>query len=126
VTSTLRDNVPRPRSVTYAISCFGVALVVGVAILAFPWGLPLQAFFTLLIIGFLIFNSARRRNWGRWTLTILTIAALTTTWPLLHYQLTYNLILGVATAAQISLELLGCCLLFLPQSGRWYGASRLP
>ncbi len=111
----------RPRPIVYAAWCFAVSLVIGAAILGFGWGFPLQAWLSLLIIGFLIFHAARRRNWARWILTIVALTFLVITWDLVLFQLTYSALMGTATVTQLTLELLGCCLLFLPQSGRWYG-----
>jgi len=110
----------KPRIVTYAIWCFSVSLLIGSAILAFSWGFPVQALLTFLAIGLLIFSSARRHNWARWVLTMITIASFILMWTIIGFQLTYSPLIGAATAIQICLEVIGCTLLFLPLSNRWY------
>jgi hypothetical protein len=111
---------PRPRTVAYAIWCLSISLLIGTGILGFGWEFPQQAFLTFLIIGFLVFQVARGRNWARWILTIITATSLVLMWSLIRFQLTYSLPTGVATVIQVCLEVIGCGLLFLPQSNRWY------
>ena len=111
---------PRPRPVVYATWCFTISLLIGASILGFGWGFPVQAWLSLLIVGSLIFLVSRRHNWARWILTIVTITFLVLTWDLVRFQFTYTLFMGTATFVQFSLELLGCCLLFVPRSSSWY------
>jgi hypothetical protein len=116
--------VPRPLTVTYAVRCLSASLLVGAGILAFAWEFPEIALVVVLVIAFLIFQCYRGRDWARWTLTIVTMASLLDTWSLIRFQLGYGVIVGGATVVQILLELLGCLLLFLPASHRWYRRSR--
>ena len=110
----------RHRSVTFAVGALSVALALGAAILWLGWQVPLVALVSLLIVGGLIFAVARRQNWARWTLAILTIASTVLTRSLVQYQLTYHVLVPMATVAQLTLEAVGLYLLFRPAAGRWY------
>jgi hypothetical protein len=112
-----------PRSVTLAVGALSVALLLGVAILAFGWRVPLVALATFVIVGSLIFSAARRHNWARWALAILTLATFALTWSLVRFQLTFGVVVPIATVAQIALEVVGFYLLFRPAAGRWYSAT---
>jgi hypothetical protein len=109
-----------PPTVRYAVGGLAISLLIGTAILGFGWGFPPQAVLTFVVIGFLIVQVARRRNWARWILTIVTIASLVLMNSLIRFQLTYSLLTGTATVSQILLEVVGCVLLFVPSAGRWY------
>lgn len=113
----------RPRSVTVAVGSLSIALLLGVAILGFGWRVPVVALSTFLVVGSLIFSAARRHTWARWALAILTIVAFAMTWPLVRFQLTYGIVVPIATVAQIALETVGLYLLFRPAAGRWYRHS---
>ena len=117
---TPRVTDQRPRSVTLAVGALSIALLLGVAILGFGWRVPVVAVSTFLIVGGLIFAAARRHNWARWVLAILTIMVLVLTWPLVRFQLTYGLVVPIATVVQITLEAAGLILLFRPAAGRWF------
>jgi hypothetical protein len=114
----------RPRTAIFAIWCFGLALFIGTGLIAFAWGFYRQAGLTFLGIGLLIVFAARRQNWARWILTIVTIVSLIMMWPLIRFQLTYGPMVAVATCVQIVLEILGCLLLFLPSSNGWYRGTQ--
>jgi hypothetical protein len=114
----------RPPTATFAIWCFALALFIGCGLIAFAWGFYRQAGLTFLTIGVLIVLVARRQNWARWTLTIVTIASLIMMWPLIRFQLTYGTAVAAATCVQIMLEILGCILLFLPRSSGWYRGTQ--
>ena len=116
----LSPDAGRPRSVTLAICLLSVALLLGVAILGFGWRVPVVALATFLIVGALILGIARRHNWARWVLAILTIVVLVLTWSLVRFQLTFGIVVPIATVAQITLEAAGLVLLFCPAAGRWY------
>jgi hypothetical protein len=111
----------RPPSVTFAVCAMSVALLIGVSILYFGWVFPGIALGTLVIIGALIVGVARRSNWARWTLTLITVGTVLMTLPIVRFQLGYSLLVGVATGAQLLLEGAGCVLLFRPAAARWYG-----
>ena len=113
----------RPRSVTVAVGSLSIALLLGVGILDFGWRVPVVALSTVLVVGALIFSAARRHNWARWALAILTIAAFALTWPLMRFQLTFRVVVPIATVVQITLETVGLYLLFRPAAGRWYRHS---
>jgi hypothetical protein len=111
----------RPRSVTLAVRLLSIALLLGVAILGFGWRVPVVALSTFLVVGWLIFSAARRHNWARWALALLTIVAFAMTWSLVRFQLTYGIVVPLATVAQVTLEAVGFYLLFRPAAARWYG-----
>jgi hypothetical protein len=110
----------RPREVTVAVAAFGAALLIGFAILQFGWRVPRVALATLALVGALIVGVARRQNWARWALLVLTVVSLIMTWPLLSVQLTYGVLVPLATITQLVLEAVGFTLLFRPAAGRWY------
>ena len=118
--TALGPDRPAPRTVTGALACFIISLLIGVEILAGPWDLPLQGLFTLLLVGFFIVQSARRRNWARWVLAIMTITTLVGLRAIYRLQLEADRLLAAATATQLILEMAACVLLFLPSSGRWF------
>ena len=111
----------RPPSVTLAVYAQGLALLLGLAILVFGWRVPWVALATLVIVGSLILAVARRHGWARWALLALTLVALYFTSPLLRVQLTYGVLVPIATIVQLALETVGFVLLFRPAAGRWYG-----
>ena len=111
----------RPPSVTLAVYAQCVALLLGLAILVFGWDVPWVALATLVIVGGLILGVARGHNWARWTLLALTLVASDLTSPLLRVQLTFGVLVPVATIIQLALEAVGFVLLFRPAAGRWYG-----
>lgn len=120
---TTRSDGPsrsRPAGVTVSIAALAIALLLGVAILAFGWGEPLVALVTGVVVGGLIVGAALRRNWARWALVVLTIVATATSWPLLRIQLSYGIVVPAATVVQFVLELLGLILLFRPVASAWY------
>ena len=96
-----------------------VALVLGVVIL-FGWGVPKIALAALLIIGILIWAIAWRQNWARWTLAAVTVISFAFTFEIIRFQMTYGILLPLATAAQFVLEIVGFYLLFRPAAARWY------
>jgi hypothetical protein len=114
----------RPLSVTLGIAALTLALGLGVAILAWGWDTPLVALVTLALVGSLIVGTARGHNWARWALTLLTAAALVLMFPVVRFQLTYGVLLPLATATQLALELVGCYLLFRAPGGAWYRRGR--
>jgi hypothetical protein len=114
----------RPRSITLAVYAQSLALVLGLAILVFGWKVPWVALATCVIVGSLIVAVARRHNWARWALLSLTLVALFMTSPLLKVQLTFGVLVPVATVVQLALEVMGFVLLFRPAAGRWYRGSR--
>ncbi len=103
-----------------AVYALTLALALGAGILAFAWHYPTIALITIGVIGPLIFGVARGRNWARWTLALLTIAGLILTWPIVRFQLSYAVIVPLATAVQLALEALGLFLMFRPAAGRWF------
>lgn len=103
-----------------------VALLLGLAILGFGWRVPEVAVAALVIVGGLIFGAARRQNWARWVLAILTVVVLVMTWSLIRIQLTFGIVVPIATVAQIALEAAGLYLLFRPDAGRWYRHVQAP
>ena len=110
----------RPRSVTLAVYSQSFALLIGLAILVFGWKVPWVAAATLVIVGSLIFGAARRRSWARWTLLALTLLALWFTTPLLRVQLSYGVLVPVATIVQYAFEAVGFVLLFGSEATRWF------
>ena len=110
----------RPRSVTLAVGALSIALLIGVAILWFGWRVPTVALVALVLVGGLIFGTARRRNWARWTLVILTITSTVLTQSFVRFQLTFGVLVPIATVAQLTLEAVGLWLLFRPDARRWY------
>jgi hypothetical protein len=110
----------RPPSVTLAVYALSLALLLGVAILGFGWGYPSIALITLVTIGGLILGVARRHNWARWALLVVTVLALALTWPVVRFQLTYGVVLPLATVVQLALEAVAFVLLFRPPARRWY------
>lgn len=110
----------RPRSVTLALGAMSIALLIGVSILHFGWRVPVVALVSFVLVGALIFGAARRRNWARWTLAILTIVSTVLTQSLVRVQLIYGVLVPIATIVQLSLEAVGLYLLFRPDAGRWY------
>lgn len=113
---------PRPRSVTIGVGALTVALLLGTAILVFGWRVPGVAAVAFVLVGGLIVGVARRRNWARWTLAVLAIVSTILTRSLLLYQLTFRVLIPIATVAQLILEAVGLYLLFRPAAGRWYRA----
>jgi hypothetical protein len=113
----------RPATVTWGTACLGVSLMIGVAILYFAWRTPGIALFCLVLVGSLTFL-ALRRGWPRWVITIMAVASLVLTFPLVQFQLTFGTVIPIATGVQLALELAGCVLLFLPASSRWYRRPR--
>lgn len=110
----------RPHSVTVAVAAMSVALALGASIVAFGWREPWVALVSIVIIGSLIFGAARRRNWARWTMATLTIVSTVLTRSLVLFQLTYHVLVPIATVSQLTLEAVGLYLLFRPAAGRWY------
>lgn len=110
----------RPRSVTLATLAMSVALLLGMAILNFGWRVPEVAGAAFVIVGGLIFATARRQNWARWVLAILTVLVSCMTWSLIRIQLTFGIVVPMATVAQLALEAAGLYLLFRPAAGRWF------
>ena len=111
-----------PKSVILAVLCFGISLVIGVAILLYAWREPMLALLCLLFVGLLIALTAQRHNWARWTLTVVTLASLIVNWVLgfLPFQLTYGGLISAGTVMQVGLELAGCVLLYVAASRQWY------
>lgn len=109
----------RPRSVTLAVSFLTLALGIGVAILMFAWGYPTIALATFVLVGGLILGIARRHNWARWALAAVTILSLVVTWSVVWFQLTFGVVLPIATSVQLLLEAAAFYLLFRPTAGRW-------
>jgi hypothetical protein len=120
---TMTIEIRRPRTVTIALVCFGPALIIGVFIITFAWGEALAGVLTFLVVTTLAVLSARRHNWARWTLTIVTLVSFVLMQSLLRFQLSYGAGLGIATGLQILLEIVGCALLFVPPSNRWYART---
>jgi uncharacterized membrane protein (UPF0136 family) len=111
-----------PKRVVAALTLMTVALLLGVAILVWAWRQPAIAVACLLIIGGLIGLAARRRNWARVTLVLVTVLSLIVNWALgfLPFQLQYGGVIAVATGAQIVLEIAACALLFHQTARDWY------
>src|SRR5438093_4594854 len=122
---TTAEN-PRPRTVTLALVCFGPALLIGAFTITFAWGEPIAGLLTFVVIITLAILSARRHSWARWTLTIVTLISFVLMQSLFRFQLTYGVGMGIATATQICLEIVGCILLFVPSSNRWYARASAP
>jgi len=119
----MTTDTPRPRTVTYALLCFGPALLIGAFTVTFAWGEPIAGLLTFVVIITLAILAARRHNWARWTITIVTLASFVLMQSLFRFQLSYGIGMGVATVLQISLEIAGCVLLFVPASNRWYART---
>jgi hypothetical protein len=111
---------PRPLAVTLAVLLLSVALAIGVLILVYAWGYPTIALGTFLLVGGLILAIAGRQNWARWALAGVTVAALAVSGSVVWFQLTYGVVLPLATGAQLALEGVAFYLLFRPSSGRWF------
>ena len=120
------DENSRPRTVTVALMCFGPALLIGAFIITFAWGEPIAGLLTFLVISTLAVLAARRHNWARWAITIVTLISFVLMQSLLRFQLSYGPGMGIATAVQIGLEIVGCALLFVPSSNRWYARASAP
>jgi hypothetical protein len=119
----MTNPTPRPATIRYGVACLGLSLLIGVAILQYAWGEPAIALICLIVVGGLI-ALALRYGWARWVITLMAIASLLITWPMVEFQLSYGALISPATAAQLALELVGCVFLFLPGSHRWYYRSR--
>lgn len=113
----------RPRSVTLGVAALSIALLLGAGIIALGWRVPELALVALVIVGGLIVGAARRHNWARWTLATLIVVSTALTRSLVLFQLTYHVLVPLATVAQLSLEVVGLYLLFRPDAGRWYRAG---
>jgi hypothetical protein len=109
--------------VTVAIGVLSIALGLGTAILAFGWRVPVVALISLVLVGGLIFAAARRANWARWALASLIVVSTILTRSLVLYQLTFHVLIPLATVAQLALEAMGLNLLFRPIAGEWYRAG---
>jgi hypothetical protein len=109
--------------VTVAIGVLSIALGLGTAILAFGWRVPVVALISLVLVGGLIAAAARRANWARWALASLIVVSTILTRSLVLYQLTFHVLIPLATVAQLALEAMGLYLLFRPIAGEWYRAG---
>jgi hypothetical protein len=88
--------------------------------MAGPGRSPLTALVAGLIIGTLILAVARRRNWARLTIAVLTIVGLFPNAVLLPIQLRDYPLVGASTIAQTVLQLIGVALLFTRDARSWY------
>jgi len=111
-----------PKSVVTALTLMTLALLLGVAILVWAWRQPALALVCVLVIGGLNGLAARRHNWARVTLVIVTVLSLIGNAALgfLPFQLQYGGVIAMATGVQIVLEVAACGLLLTRQARDWY------
>ena len=85
-----------------------------------PGHAPISALVALALGGGLLTNIALRRNWARVALTVLAIAGLVFSIPVLPLQLRYGSLIAAAAVAQTVLQLIGIILLFASGSRDWF------
>lgn len=117
-------RLPRPATLRYGALCIAASLAIGVAILFFAWREPRAALLSLVIVGALTV-AALYWSWPRWGIALLAVLSVAATLPQVAFQLSYRLVIPVATVTQFTLELAGCIFLFLPSSHRWYRRPRV-
>lgn len=110
---------PRPPTLRWGLACLAASLAIGVGILWFAWREPRAAALSLAVIGPLIAASGFW-GWPRWLIAAVALASVAATLPEVGFQLSYGVVVPVATATQFALELAGFALLFHPRSHRWY------
>lgn len=117
---------PRPQSVTSGAWCMGLALAIGVAILLYGWREAMVAWVCLVFVGALIVLAARRHNWARWTLLVVTLLSFVFGWSFTRFQLSYGGPIAIGTALQLVLEVAGIVLLVSDSARRWYRRTAAP
>lgn len=119
----MTGRAPRPATVTYGALCMGVSLLIGVSILLFAWREPRAALISLAVVGPLIV-AALFFGWPRWVIAAVAVTSVVSTLPQVGFQLSYGVVVPVATVVQFTIELTALALLFHRRSHHWYHAPR--
>jgi 3-mercaptopyruvate sulfurtransferase SseA len=109
--------------VRYGVVAMGVSLGIGVAILYFAWREPRAALVSLAVVGALTV-AAWFSGWPRWIIAAVAVTSVASTLPQVGFQLSYGVVVPVATAVQYAIEITAFVLLFHPRSHRWYHPPR--
>ena len=119
--------IPRPRLVNVALLLFGIALAIGITVIAIRHGQRYvgQILIAIAVTGGICVAIAVRRNWARWVFAVLT--GLTwinlTRFLIVFRHLPSNTLMASTMAADV-MELVGVILLFTGPSNRWFKQPR--